>query len=405
MTTILLAGAILSSLVLLYNVVIYGVILKGVYGEKADLTKRNEKPTVSVLIPAKDEEHVLGKTLRSIEKANNEGVEEIIVIDDGSTDSTSTIAKSFNTTLVQTTGLGKVGALNKGLKHVTSDTVFIVDADTYVSKDVFTEARTYFQDPTVGAISPPIYAEGKTVLSLFQQVEYELNDAVRRGLSRLFESDIWFFGAVSAYRVDWLRKRGGFTATTVTEDAEIALDIRKDNYKVLRLEESYCVTEACKTSKELVKQRIRWFQGGYQLLLQRTKDMLSIPGGTFVTTTHWFWGVYSLLFIPLLLYQVLYWMPDQNIPWYLFKYFSLIGPIEVVSNISEGWLSIYNVFGILTGLTMPVLLFTGILRRRNIIWKDIVVATFYFPYTLYLNLSFSIGIIKAMVQKKGVFKR
>lgn len=405
MDILLLSGSILGGLVLLYNILIFGVILKGRFGKPPKLQQKNPVPTISVLIPAKDEEEAIAKTLRSIEEAENDYVEKVIVINDGSQDSTEKIASAFNTEIVRTKGVGKVDALNKGLDNVDTDVVFIIDADTIVSEDVFTEAGQYFQDPTVGAISPPIYAEGKNILSWFQRVEYELNDAVRRGLSRIFESDIWFFGAVSAYRTDWVAERGGFKAKTLTEDAEIALDIRKDDYKVLRLEDSYCVTEACKTSKELLSQRIRWFQGGYQLLIQRTKDMFTIPGGKFVTTTHWFWGIYSLLFLPLLIYQVLHWMPDTEILRYIIGYFSLVGPVEVLLNIPQGWLNIYNVFGILTGLSMPILLLTSITKRRNPDHKDVFTLFFYFPYTLYLNLSFSIGIIKAMIQNEGTFKR
>jgi glycosyltransferase involved in cell wall biosynthesis len=80
---------------------------------------------LSVLIPCLNE--MLG--LDSVLKTLPAFIDEVIVVDNGSVDSSIEIAKKYNVKLLteETKGYGK--ALLKGLRYVTGDTVAIVDGD------------------------------------------------------------------------------------------------------------------------------------------------------------------------------------------------------------------------------------------------------------------------------------
>ena len=95
----------------------------------------SEQPTVSVIVPARNEEACLGACLESL--AAQTGVKlEIIVVDDGSTDRTREIGKSFAGVRVVETGplppswIGKNNALVAGTKEARGEWLLFTDADT-----------------------------------------------------------------------------------------------------------------------------------------------------------------------------------------------------------------------------------------------------------------------------------
>src|SRR5579864_1971419 len=94
-----------------------------------------EQPSVSVVIPARDEEACLGACLRSL--TTQTGIPyEILVVDDGSTDNTRTIAQSFASVRVIEPGplpedwTGKNNAVTAGAHQAQGDWLLFTDADT-----------------------------------------------------------------------------------------------------------------------------------------------------------------------------------------------------------------------------------------------------------------------------------
>jgi GT2 family glycosyltransferase len=93
------------------------------------------QPTISVIVPARDEEASLGACLESL--VAQTGVSfEIIVVDDGSTDRTREIAQSFSGVRVVDAGplprgwTGKNNAMSAGAKHARGEWLLFTDADT-----------------------------------------------------------------------------------------------------------------------------------------------------------------------------------------------------------------------------------------------------------------------------------
>jgi glycosyltransferase involved in cell wall biosynthesis len=88
---------------------------------------------ISVVIPAKDEEATLGSVLEDLHKVipTLTGYEvEVICVDDHSTDTTASIAQSFNAKVVKNTRKsGKGMALRAGFEVATGDILVMMDAD------------------------------------------------------------------------------------------------------------------------------------------------------------------------------------------------------------------------------------------------------------------------------------
>lgn len=89
---------------------------------EADLRK------VTVLIPVLNEEKAIGYVLDEVKKTGVP-IENIIVVDGGSTDKSVQIAASKGVTVVQQEGRGKAKAIKTGLKYVKTPYVLVIDGD------------------------------------------------------------------------------------------------------------------------------------------------------------------------------------------------------------------------------------------------------------------------------------
>jgi glycosyltransferase involved in cell wall biosynthesis len=97
-------------------------------------------PKISVVVPAYNEEAGIGVTLRELlDATQGMGTEmEILVVDDGSTDRTVEIARSFGVRVVShPTNLGKGAAMKTGWKNSKGEYLIFTDADgTYPARFV-----------------------------------------------------------------------------------------------------------------------------------------------------------------------------------------------------------------------------------------------------------------------------
>jgi 4,4'-diaponeurosporenoate glycosyltransferase len=100
--------------------------------------KRCDTP-ISIIIPARNEAENISTLLGSITKQEHPA-HEIIVVDDGSTDGTATIALENGASVVEAESLppswkGKPWACQQGADHATGDWLLFLDADTCIQPD------------------------------------------------------------------------------------------------------------------------------------------------------------------------------------------------------------------------------------------------------------------------------
>ncbi|MCX6793774.1 MAG: glycosyltransferase [Candidatus Gottesmanbacteria bacterium] len=106
--------------------------------------------TISVVIPAYNEEKYLPRTLESIKKLNRQP-DEIIVVDGGSTDRTANIARQHGAIVITVAHRGIGFARDKGLVKAKGDIIAFTDADTIVPHDWLTKIEeTLSQSGVVG---------------------------------------------------------------------------------------------------------------------------------------------------------------------------------------------------------------------------------------------------------------
>ena len=107
---------------------------------------------VSFIVPAYNEELELPQTLAAIRAASEKSGEtyEIIVADDGSTDSTATLATLAGARVVKIQRRQIAAARNAGAREARGDILFFVDADTHIAAGHVTGALNILRSGCAG---------------------------------------------------------------------------------------------------------------------------------------------------------------------------------------------------------------------------------------------------------------
>ena len=230
-------------------------------------------PFVSMLIPARNEENNIRSCIDSIINSGYDKTKlRVIVIDDESRDRTGDIVRSLireyqecDIKLIRRVKkyneFTKAPALNVGLKYVKGDYVGCIDADSTIEKGSLQNVTSLFEGDEVGAVISNIKVNRtKSIWEKVQRLEYIFATFIRSLMSKIDTLHVTP-GALSVYRTDVLKKVGGFDEKNITEDLEVAMNIRYHGYKVKIALDSISYTNVPETFRKLWRQRVRWFRG------------------------------------------------------------------------------------------------------------------------------------------------
>jgi len=109
-------------------------------------------PMISFIVPAYNEERLLGATLQALHAAGRAAGEgyEIIVADDASTDRTASVARHHGALLVSVAHRQIAATRNSGARAASGELLIFVDADTLVNEGVVRAAVQAFRDGAAG---------------------------------------------------------------------------------------------------------------------------------------------------------------------------------------------------------------------------------------------------------------
>ena len=261
--------------------VLCGLALIGRFREK----RRQEPPeqeelSVSVLIPAYNEELVIATSIRRILASTHQKLE-VIVIDDGSADGTSEVVRgSFadepRVKLITARNGGKARATNLGLQRATGDIVVVLDADTQFEPATISRLVRWFADPKVGAVAGNAKVGNRiNMLTRWQALEYiTAQNLERRALATLGCITV-VPGAVGAWRRECIVKLGGFPVDTLAEDQDLTIQVQREGYKAVFDSSAVAWTEAPDRVAGLAKQRFRWAFGTLQCMWKHRRMSLN----------------------------------------------------------------------------------------------------------------------------------
>jgi cellulose synthase/poly-beta-1,6-N-acetylglucosamine synthase-like glycosyltransferase len=244
------------------------------------------QPSLTVLIPAHNEESVIVQTVASV--LASEGVEhlQVIVINDGSTDKTGPLLDEHFSSdprvhIIHQVNRGKSASLSLAISQADTEIVITIDADTEIEPDAIAKLLRHFSDPTLGAVAGNVKVGNRSRwLTRWQALEYITSQNMEKRAFDLLNCITVVPGALGAWRKKAIEAAGGITADTVAEDADLTIAIRRLGWRVSYDEEAIAWTEAPETPGALIRQRFRWTFGTLQTFWKHRDTLLRPQYGT-----------------------------------------------------------------------------------------------------------------------------
>ncbi|MGW7541305.1 bifunctional polysaccharide deacetylase/glycosyltransferase family 2 protein [Streptomyces sp. NPDC054770] len=243
---------------------------------------------VSVIVPAYNEKECIANTLESLAQSTHPI--EVIVVDDGSTDGTSEIARAAadklgmpNVRVIRQENAGKPAALNNGVRNASYDIVVMMDGDTVFEPETVGHLVQPFADPEVGAVAGNAKVGNRnTIIGAWQHIEYVMGFNLDRRMYDLLRCMPTIPGAIGAFRREAVLGVGGMSEDTLAEDTDITIAMHRAGWRVVYQEHAKAWTEAPGSLKQLWSQRYRWSYGTMQALWKHRKSLTDKgPSGRF----------------------------------------------------------------------------------------------------------------------------
>ena len=305
--------------------------------------------TVTVLIPAHNEQDVLGGTLDALAQQSRLP-DRVIVIADNCTDTTVDIAASRGVEVRASVDnkFKKAGALNQALAELLhaagpNDTFMIMDADTRLKPGFLESAVRHFTDDRgLSAIGGLFFGEpGRGLLGQLQRNEYTryARDITRRR-GRVFV----LTGTASIFRAPALKvlaaSRGGaipgirgdvYDTAALTEDNEITIALKSLGALMTSPRECQVETELMPSWRMLWRQRLRWQRGAL--------ENINAYGLTSATARYWsqqvgiaysvfaLWSFFLLIFLQVVSTDTWIWYP----------FWLIMGAIFIAERVTSVW--------------------------------------------------------------------
>lgn len=233
---------------------------------------------LTVIIPAYNEAASIADTIHSLQ-AQTVAPDEIVVIDDCSTDETATVAASLGATVLrppQNTG-SKAGAQTFALGSVETEMVMALDADTTLAPDAIEQLLPAFDDPEVAAACGSVLPRHVgTIWERGRYVEYMLAFGFFKRVQDHFQKPLISSGCFSIYRTGAVRAVGGWSTRTMAEDMDLTWTLYAAGKKVRFLPAAVSYPIEPHDFDFLGKQLRRWSHGFIQNARLHKRSLLRL---------------------------------------------------------------------------------------------------------------------------------
>ncbi|MDD5227725.1 MAG: poly-beta-1,6-N-acetyl-D-glucosamine synthase [Methylococcales bacterium] len=271
-------------------------------------------PPVSILIPCYNEGENVRETIGILQKQQYPNFE-IIAINDGSTDNTLKIlhelaAQHENLRVVNLhTNQGKAMGLRTAALLAKSEILVCIDGDALLSPDaVGWMVQHFVENPNVGAVTGnPRIRNRSTLLGRIQVGEFSAIVGMIKRAQRSYGKVFTVSGVIAAFRKSALHNVGYWSNDMITEDIDISWKLQLAGWTIRFEPNALCWVLMPETLNGLWKQRVRWSQGGSEVLLRyfqnlfrwSSRGMWLLYGECLISVTWAFLILLHLLFIPM----------------------------------------------------------------------------------------------------------
>lgn len=258
---------------------------------------RNYTPTVSIIIPVKNEEKVIYESVKAASNSKYpKELLEIIVVNDGSTDNTrEELRKAERDLGVKVLhfekNMGKRKAVAAGFEKSTGEIVVVMDSDTILDPDAIYNGVQGFTDSQVGAVCGHgvVFNNHLNLLTKMQDAWYDGMFTIFKATESVFGMVTCCSGVLSFYRRKSIRGmiwawasekflgvplkvgddrsltnvvlRPRLNAADAADDRLLTTAVAKKGEKVVYARNAVAYTVVPSTFKHFIKQQIRWKKG------------------------------------------------------------------------------------------------------------------------------------------------
>jgi cellulose synthase/poly-beta-1,6-N-acetylglucosamine synthase-like glycosyltransferase/CheY-like chemotaxis protein len=380
---------------LLFIPAIYNLFIVAVSLKKQPPPGSEDKPFISILIPAHNEEFTIDRCVRSLAELDyykeDQRNYEIIVINDGSLDHTgqvlSKLKKEFTFLRIVTrkpprSGRGKGYVLNDGSRICNGEVIAVFDADARIKPDFLSKIVPYLDEEGVAGVQARVrmYNADRNLLTKMQEVEFSIFGNVVLKARDIMGKSGFLGGNGQLTRTKFVADIDGWDGFAVTEDLNMSIKLMLNGHKIRYCPEAVVWQEAVPYWKPFFRQRVRWATGNLETLFVYLAPIIDSK-------------------IPL--YKKI--DSIQYLVFLLFVAFVMLGYVVVILNL--GNIYRFNMEApVIIGLISTVAFFpgvlVGILRDKVGILRAIFKAVEYWAYCLYLIPLFFAAFIHMITRKE-----
>ena len=276
------------------------------FGKKTkDYADHDPESRFLVLIPAHNEERVIGDIIRNLEEMDYpRELYDYYVIADNCTDRTAEVARAAGARVIETrketpdAPTGKPIALRKALNSLGDyqnryDLMMIFDADNLMDRNMFREVNSQYLDKgKPDFIQCYLGAKNKEgVVAWFYYTGYTLTNRFFDLAKHRLGLNCPIGGTGFAMSTAYLYQRGGWTTMSLTEDFEIQVEATLEGRRILWNHNTRIYDEKPTDLRAAIRQRMRWGQGQWYVTFRNTPKVFS----SLLHGTISFWEFLSLL--------------------------------------------------------------------------------------------------------------
>lgn len=237
-------------------------------------------PPVSIIVPCHNEGRDVEETIEYLLEQQYPDFE-IIAVNDGSQDDTLTILLAMAAQHPQLRVInleqnqGKAVAMNTGALFSKNEFLICIDGDALLAPHAASWIMQHFlSGPRVAAVTGnPRIRTRSTLLGKIQVGEFSAIIGLIKRAQRVYGRVFTVSGVVAGFRKSALHRVGYWSNDMVTDDIDISWKLQLDHWDIRFEPNALCWILMPETLRGLWRQRLRWAQGGAEVLLRYSKRL------------------------------------------------------------------------------------------------------------------------------------
>ena len=234
----------------------------------------------SIIIPCFNEEEQAHATIRYAMQTQYP-LFEVIAVNDGSSDKTAEILDELAAQYPKlrvvhlAENQGKAYALRAGTMVSQYEFLVCIDGDALLHPHaVFWMMHQLTSYPRVGAVTGnPRIINRSSILGKLQVGEFSSIIGLIKRAQRTYGRIFTVSGAIAGFRKTALDRIGYWRDDMITEDIDVSWRLQFDHWDLQYVPKALCYIYMPETFKGLWKQRLRWSQGGVEVLFAHVRNM------------------------------------------------------------------------------------------------------------------------------------